>query len=220
MGTEEDIIFLQKLPKYQLTQFSYQETEPSRILELLLEKLNQERPCFIYAYSMGGRLLLSLLNNLSFTPEKIILESVGFKSLNLQEKEDRANQDKKLAKKIEDNFEYFLKTWYRLPLWHFSDEEYHNVVKLRQKYRGREFLPEILLKFSPSVLSDLEHNLFEYGDKIHYLAGVKDQKYFSLAKELSVNSQFKGTIHLIENAGHNIHFQRPDEVLRILNESL
>lgn len=204
----------------------------------VLRELNKWRPDIIYAYSMGGRILLNILNKdekfLHFKPKLIILESVGLFPLKGVEREKRLAQDHKRSEEIECNFENFIKAWYSLPIWQFSKEEYEQIWKQKNSLFSKN--PAILKKWSkiirelspgrfPKDPSNFDipalslSKIFDRFPQIHYFAGEKDERYFDIAKRLiEILGKSKDhdkpydRIHLFSEGGHNLHFQLPEDI--------
>lgn len=220
LGSLKEFDFL-KSSKINYTVFEYPNYHPSKIMSELLKVIESNEFDTLYAYSMGGRILLSLWDRIEKKSniKRIVLESVGFSKLSEEEAHKRLELDRKRASWLQDNFEDFLENWYQLPLWQFSKSEYLKMVSLKKEQlkisEQREFWADIITRFSPGQFPSPKicfEEIFNSSEEMIYVAGLKDEKYCSLARSLSSQNQVK----IISESGHNIHFQRPEEISNLL----
>ncbi|MCR9206545.1 MAG: hypothetical protein NXH75_18320 [Halobacteriovoraceae bacterium] len=195
--------------------------------QALIELINDEKPEILYAYSMGGRLLLSLYDKLHYKPKKVFLESVGLSSLSLEEKKSRLSTDKLRADSLIKDAHQFIEEWYRLPLWQFSTVEYREMVTtkkdLLKKVDNTHSWSKLLYQYSPGHFPKEEipfQTIVSENSEIHYMAGEKDTKYFTLARTLEDSIKDCKRIHFFPACGHNIHFQQPKEISKLLKTFL
>ena len=98
----------------------------------LLDNLKIEK-CYLFGYSMGGRLALYLAINFPTRFEKIILESASPGLKSKVERSLRYESDLKLAYKLENSkYENFLSSWYSQPLFE-SLRQHNNFEKVRKR---------------------------------------------------------------------------------------
>lgn len=224
MGVDEDSQFLKELP-FNLHSFSFERNHsPQESYSRLEKELNEIRPEVIYAYSMGGRILLSLYKNLSFQAERIFLESSALTSLIGVQREERLKLDKERAKEIKQNFSSFLEKWYQASLWSLSSSERRRLISQKEKalLGQEEFLARVIVEFSPGNFPALgSHSEFDGIDLISensefiYFCGEKDSKYSTIAKTLPKERTFT-----FPSVGHNIHFQDPQNLIKVLKSFL
>ncbi len=205
--------------------FNYFDYDVSAILEGLRIQIEEKKPQVIYAYSMGGRLLLELYNSnrLNFKAEKVVLESVGLELLEGEKRQERLNIDMKRSQDLLNSFGDFIREWYKLPLWQLSDLEYHKMVETKLAlFEHQSFFSEVLLHFSPGAFPKDGHmrknpmDMVSHQENFIYLAGLLDKKYTAIVSEL-MNSKLANA-HVIKEAGHNIHFQKPERISQLMKK--
>ncbi len=178
----------------------------------------------LIGYSMGGRiaLILALLFPKHFSA--LILESTspGIESEN--ERSARRKLDQKLADKIRSvPTEVFLKEWYAQPLFADLAESPERLSSLIE--RRAEKLPSSRSLSSLGWANSLES--FGPGNQPSFwrhlpscllptllLAGGRDAKYLAIMREMLKRMQNRPAttrFEMIQGAGHNIHFQRPED---------
>lgn len=196
--------------------FQLQNPNPVEEQNRLTQEVENLKPDIIYAYSMGGRLLLSLLAQGQFENIPVVLESVGVGGMNEEQCQQRVALDIDRGKKLAQDFKSFIKTWYKLPLWYFDEGEYQQMLQLKvQGTVPAETLGKIIAEYSPGkFFIESCRSLIQKRKATLYLAGEKDEKYKKIATEL-------GTCAVIApDCGHNIHFQNPNWVLNEIREKL
>ena len=187
----------------------------SEYFDSLFEQIEQ-KDIIIYAYSMGGRLLLEYLshNPVSKKLKACILESVSPGIQKNTDRIDRVKQDNKLAEELrKKGIERFLKQWMQLPLFQNMIEKhpkkYHLLIEKRQKMNP-EALALWLNKFSPGKI-DSHWDLFQKLQiPLLCLAGEDDTKYLDIMERVADYSK-KNKFEKIPNAGHNCHFENPEK---------
>ncbi len=220
MGVREEGDFLKTLYKdYRSFQYQDLTSDPSspKFLETSLKELKayieHERPDHIYAYSMGARLLNAIYNDLTHRPLTLFIESS--KLLPSSEGKARLKLDQERVEMIKDDFESFLHSWYQAPLWALSPSEQERMWELKfNSWKDHtELLCALLTHFGPAHLLAPElsqSDLLKEGPKVHYFYGAKDLKYAQEAKHLQ---SYGLNIFEVAEAGHNIHFQKPQKQL-------
>lgn len=221
-GPTQEVSFCESLFE-EIVVFDHLAFQADRLLDQLEDSLERERPDVIYAYSMGGRLLLSLYEELSFKPKNVFLESVGLERLHGEDRKVRVGVDEKRALKLTENFEDFIRAWYRLPLWQLNSEEYQKMLELKRPLKEKVTrLADFFKVYSPGHFPGESFSSFEaifyQSEEMVYLAGEKDEKYCQLAKKLAQNAPNR--VQVIAGAGHNIHFQKPQKVDEIISQYL
>jgi 2-succinyl-6-hydroxy-2,4-cyclohexadiene-1-carboxylate synthase len=170
---------------------------------------------------MGGRLALCLA---MYHPRRfsyIILESA---SLGLRTKRERAERkilDFELAKKLRSvKLENFLLEWYNQPLFggiiHHPD--FNNLMKqrlLNDPDRLADSLSIMGTGNQPSFWSYIRNNKIP----TLLLVGEDDLKFKNIAVEIK-NRCSVATVNLIKQCGHNIHFEKPTEYVKVVKEFL
>ncbi len=220
MGKVDESSFLDDL-EYDVVTFDLLNADVESIPEKLKETIESVRPDFIYAYSMGGRILLSIYEELSHKPKKVFLESVGLQIPNADKKKARNKLDNKRARQIKDDFTGFLQTWYFMPMWNFSGNQKDRMIQERQvNYTYADKFAQLIVNYSPSQFptegAKAPLDILKENEGIFYIVGAKDANYRKMAKVLKGQEVFKQRVFEVNDAGHNIHFQKPDEIITLI----
>lgn len=215
MGHKGEESFLEESGLFEnVYHFRICESDPVRVQEELLTTIGEKRPDLLYAYSMGGRLLLSLLEKKELCYLPLVLESVSLGGLTSEQCQQRAQLDRERGEKLAHDFPTFLEKWYKLDLWGFSASEREEMVAMKmQAGLDPVILGEIIANFSPGVFFTQEaKDLLLKRKNFLYLAGAKDEKYRRIAEILGEQAV------IVDNCGHNIHFQNPEGVGAVLRK--
>ena len=174
-------------------------------------------------YSMGGR--LALLYSIKF-PSKIIgliLESTSFGIEDSEERELRLRSDRELSKKIEsDGVENFIDFWLSLPLFDSLGNlplERYNLIRDKKIRNNSIGLKNTLLEFSTGKMNYLIPEILKTKFKILLIAGDLDTKFKVLSKE-ALEQIPNSNLKIVQNSGHNVHFEKPEVFLKLINEFL
>lgn len=166
----------------------------------------------LIGYSMGGRVAMELANKVDWQINKLVLMN-SHPGLEFDdEKESRREWEDSVLERLKTKTSTeFFEYWNELPIFEFdsplapiSDERYLASQKLFDQFR---------LSKQKNFLPDLE----DHKDKVLYLVGLFDIKYFTLAEEVIANYG----IQVTPIAGGHRLFQQPQEVKSILtNEGI
>ncbi|MCL5048493.1 MAG: alpha/beta fold hydrolase [Firmicutes bacterium] len=166
-------------------------------------------------YSMGARLAMRTALEYPGVTAGLILVSATAGIRDPKERESRRLSDEMLAKRIRHSEpEEFLREWLSLPMFADLSPEQAN-VEARLAY-DRNNLADTLLKLSPGVeepMWELLPLLSLHAIPVLILAGAKDKKYCKIAYELKDVIGDLAELHIIENCGHAVLAEKPDEAL-------
>ncbi len=195
----------------------------------IVELLNRDRIPFLSGYSAGGRVLLSILKSLTYSPKLVVFMG---SALPLEDKEARAKRrllDSQRALQIQSDFSQFLEDWYSANLWSLNSEEKQELIQRvksdyqrsgksnTNNYHRKKRVEDLALLFnslSPGVFPtpqryySAEQSQVDFtSSQFLYLSGEHDQKY---CKE---GLRFKELIpqlrqEVIHGVGHKIHLTR------------
>jgi 2-succinyl-6-hydroxy-2,4-cyclohexadiene-1-carboxylate synthase len=204
-------------------QINYTPDSQVFLLKGVLDRLNIEKLILI-GYSMGGRLALCFAETFPEQILGIISESTSFGIQSDKERGERVETDEKLAEKIGQlKLEEFIDYWLSIPLFKslkaLPVEKYQELRNRKIKTNNREGLKNSLLGFSTGRMKYLIPNLSIFNFKLLLLSGEFDQKYCEIsafAREQLSNCDLK----IIKKTGHNIHFEKPGEFLKLINDFL
>lgn len=190
----------------------------------------------IYGYSMGGRLALQYALRLNknagiplgmpsyYTsenvvyPARFIVESGTYGIADLRQRQKRRQQDAALARQITSDFESFLQDWNRKPVFKTSNppapelEEMSARIRASQRPAG---LAASLHGFGTGTMPCIRSELKQIASAVELWSGAEDEKFTHLAAEMK-SLLPKAEHHTVKNAGHRIHLEQPEFVLRRL----
>jgi 2-succinyl-6-hydroxy-2,4-cyclohexadiene-1-carboxylate synthase len=174
----------------------------------------------LVGYSLGGRLVLraALRDPERYLGVVTIGATAGIDEPSLRNV--RAEADERLAAWMEAApIEDIVGVWERQPL--FADQpealiEAQRPGRLAQDPAG---LAMILRTAGQGVLEPVWHELLRLDLPLLSIAGARDEGYVSAAKRIADTAP-RGRAEIVEDAGHAVQLQRPDEVARLLEEFL
>lgn len=182
----------------------------------LLDNLKIKK-CYLFGYSMGGRLALYLAINFPTRFEKIILESASPGLRDEVERSLRRESDFKLADKLENsNFLEFLFNWYNQPLFQ-SLEQHNNFDKLRKMRLENNplELAKSLRNLGIGNQPSLWDRLSNHQIPTLLIVGEYDHKFQAINTEMTELCQV-AQVKIISKSGHNIHCENPREWIEYL----
>jgi 2-succinyl-6-hydroxy-2,4-cyclohexadiene-1-carboxylate synthase len=196
----------------------------SRAAELVINLLDHYaiEVCHLIGYSMGGRLGLYLLTHYAERFDRSIIESASPGLKAEEERAARRKEDGLLADRLLIyGLDTFLDAWYRQPLFESIDKTKARFVEMLAR-RRRLDPPSLALSLrymATGAQSSLWERLQETSVPILFIAGERDAKYSDLAHEMARLCP-RGRTAILPGAGHNAHFERPDEFCRAVTEFL
>ena len=185
---------------------------------LALIQLLQEldiRQCWLVGYSMGGRLALYLAVHFPQYYLGVIIESASPGLKTQIERDRRIEHDLQLAEQLESqDYTLFLQQWYSNPLFaslvrHPNYEQAISSKLTNNPSKLAKSLRFMGLGMQPS----LWHDLPNIEIPLLLLAGSLDSKFVNINRELASLSPL-ANLHIVENVGHNVHFESPIELVR------
>jgi len=169
-------------------------------------------------YSMGGRIALSLALSPGGRERVSRLTLVGASPGIADPDERRARRaaDEALADRIEqDGIEAFAAAWSALPL--FADQpptvaQAAHAMRLAQSPAG---LAAALRGLGTGVMEPLWERLPQLSIPVTLIVGERDAKFRALAERMA-QSLPNAALHVIADAGHAAHLERPQAVAALL----
>lgn len=161
-------------------------------------------------YSLGGRLLLKLieLDSCMFTKLVFISTHPGLQSEN--ERLARLKSDSEWAKKLETlSLYHFFAEWNAQPVLATSADRTH----LSLENFDVAHTKKVLLEFSLATQADYRSQIENLKCPQLWVAGENDQKFVNLHRALYGPSL---SIETILGAGHRVHLDRPLELSAII----
>lgn len=193
-----------------------------KYLNDIINYLSIDKLC-LAGYSMGGR--LSALYSLIY-PSKImglILESTSFGILKKKEREKRILSDQMHVKKIDSlGMMSFIDYWFSLPLFDslktLSVERYKYLKEQRIK-NNKTGLKNTLLGFSTGRMKYLIPEMKKIRFRVLLIAGELDTKFMVISNK-ALEQIPDSDLKIVQDSGHNVHFEKPKEFLKLINEFL
>jgi len=204
-----------------LSAFFYSMPRAAELIINLLDHHGIER-CHLAGYSMGGRLGLYLLAHYAERFASATMESASPGLKTEEERAARRRDDGHLADRLLTvNFDAFLDAWYRRPLFDSmdtSDPRFARMLVRRRRQDPSSLALSLRYMGTGAQPSAWEH-LQDTRSRILFVAGEMDARYADLALEMARLCP-RGQAAIIPGAGHNVHFERPDEFCRAVMEFL
>jgi len=182
----------------------------------LLDNLKIEK-CFLFGYSMGGRLALYMSLYFPERFNKVVLESSSPGLQNTQQRQQRLQADLALAKELEkSNLKDFLLTWYNQPIFQSLKEhpDFDDLIKRRLDNNSMELaksLRNLGIGNQPSLWEKLDKNTIS----MLLLVGEYDHKFIKINLEMAKLSP-QAAVTIVPKTGHNIHIENQNKFVRLL----
>jgi 2-succinyl-6-hydroxy-2,4-cyclohexadiene-1-carboxylate synthase len=194
----------------------------SRDLVALLDNLQLSKASVV-GYSMGGRVALRLAVDAPDRVETLILESASPGIADTSERANRLESDTQLAERIlAQGVAAFVQTWETQPLLqpaqHVSLERRRrqHALRLANSPRG---LANSLLGMGAGRQTPLWDRLPALAMPLHLIVGRNDARYVEIARRMA-SLLPHAFLHEVEEAGHTVHLDAPEEFARIVTSAL
>ncbi|MCA9897397.1 MAG: 2-succinyl-6-hydroxy-2,4-cyclohexadiene-1-carboxylate synthase [Ardenticatenaceae bacterium] len=200
----------------------YQMNQVAADLIALLDKL-QIAQTAVLGYSMGGRLALYLACQFPARFSQLVLESSSPGLATEIERAARRQSDEALADWIEANgIEPFVARWEDLPLW-ASQQQLSEAVRAKLRQQRRQNSPLGLANSLRGMGTGAQPSLWEKLPALTLptllIAGELDSKFAAINQKM-VGLLPNGRLHIIPQAGHTTHLERPSEFATAVREFL
>ena len=182
----------------------------------LLQKLKIEQ-CFLVGYSMGGRLALYLTVYYPQFFQGVILESASPGLKTRSRRDRRIEHDYKLAKQLESlDYSVFLQRWYSNPLFASFVRHPDYDTAIASKLNNNPFKLAKSLRFTGlGMQPSLWNHLPSIKIPLLLLVGSLDPKFLAINRQIASLSP-QTNLCIVKDVGHNIHFERPTELVRLI----
>jgi 2-succinyl-6-hydroxy-2,4-cyclohexadiene-1-carboxylate synthase len=179
-------------------------------------------PASIVGYSMGGRLALYLATHYRHMCSRLIVESASAGIVSDSEREERLKLDEEKARELEEGeFEDFLRTWYCQPVFATMAEDpkkLERVLRRRRLNDPRE-LARSLRGMSVGAQAPLWASLSDLAMPVCLIAGERDGKYVDIVRSMAALMP-DVRVEIIEEVGHNVHWENPSAVSECIRNFL
>ena len=187
-----------------------------------LDELSIDRTALL-GYSLGGRSAIRFAVRHPARVSALVLESTSAGIVDLAQRNARATSDAELAAFIErEGIDAFVARWETLPLW---DSQAALSADARAALRAKRLrndphgLANSLRGAGAGAVTTLTDELRTIEAPTLLIAGALDEKYVAAAKHLA--GAIPGArVSVVENAGHAVHLERPEEFGRIVDDFL
>ncbi|PSQ81757.1 MAG: 2-succinyl-6-hydroxy-2,4-cyclohexadiene-1-carboxylate synthase [Bacteroidetes bacterium QS_8_68_15] len=165
----------------------------------------------VVGYSMGGRLALYFALQWPERCRRLLLESASPGLETETARADRRRTDAERARRISGDFRAFLEDWYRMPL--FASLSRHGLVE-EAVARRLDNDPAELVRSLEGMGTGRQPSLWprlpELAMPALVLTGALDEKYCRLTEAMAARSKGRLRRTVVEDAGHNVHAERPE----------
>jgi 2-succinyl-6-hydroxy-2,4-cyclohexadiene-1-carboxylate synthase len=168
----------------------------------------------LVGYSLGGRVALHLASEFPGLVRRLVLESCH-PGLELpSEKESRLFSDARWGDLFRSNWPSVVDDWYEQDVFRsFSGDL--DTLKAGKLGNDPELLSEALNGFSLGR----QDSKWETKHRSLYITGRQDAKYVEIGQKLTLISP-NTSLFVVDEAGHNVHLERPEAYLAALNQFL
>lgn len=199
------------------------------ITNSIVQQLNEvfkyftEDKFFLIGYSMGGRAALSYAVQFPEKLSGLVLESTSAGITDENLRNERRQSDENISQMIgEKSIEEFIEYWMNQNLFASLKKlpEEKIVKSERLKARNQKIgLINSLKGFGTGVMPALHDKVRLIKCNTLLITGELDKKFTQLNSEL-VKSLPSAKHVILENTGHNVHLEKPEEFVGIVNEYL
>ena len=153
---------------------------------------------------------------------QLIVESATAGIVNENDRAQRLAEDEKRAMELEQGeFEEFLRTWYRQPIFASlvdDKEKLEDVLRQRRENKPAE-LAKALRGMSVGAQAPLWESLPRLNIPVLLVAGKQDGKYKDIVQKMTMSLP-NATVEIVPEAGHNVHVERPSAVAKHIDRFL
>lgn len=178
--------------------------------------------CTLIGYSMGSRLALYMAIHHTNRCSELVMESGSPGIQSADERDERRALDENRVHELENrDFEIFLRSWYKQPLFESLNRDpvlFELVLERRRKNDPVE-LAKSLRRMGPGVHPPLWRDLPRLEVPLLILAGEMDLKYKRIAQEIAALCP-KARLELVPDTGHNIHAENTGRYVLALRRFL
>ncbi|MEM8723348.1 MAG: 2-succinyl-6-hydroxy-2,4-cyclohexadiene-1-carboxylate synthase [Cyanobacteria bacterium P01_G01_bin.39] len=195
---------------------NYQMSNLAQALITLLVTLGIER-CWLWGYSLGGRIALYLTIYFPQYFQGVILESASPGLKTQPERDRRIKQDLQLAKQLESGgLSQFIHQWYQNPLFASFVQHPHYQQALTNRLNNNSFkLAKSLRWLGLGMQPSLWSFLYNIEIPVVLIVGALDIKFITINQKIySLCPQ--ATLNIVKNSGHNVHFEQPSTMIKLL----
>ncbi|MDF3065935.1 MAG: alpha/beta hydrolase fold protein [Polyangiaceae bacterium] len=178
-----------------------------------LAELAAEAGCdALFGYSLGGRFALGILARFPDRFRHALVASAQAGLVSAEERRARHEADQRWVDLLrERGLTAFVDAWQALPLWASQADLPEATKRAQREQRLRHAAPGLaasLLQHGLGEMPDLRPFLGRVRTRVDLLVGARDQKFVTLAQELSTLIP-DARLSVAPDAGHNLLLERP-----------
>lgn len=194
----------------------------SHRIEAVLEALESKRGHLV-GYSMGARAALYFAVTRPSCVASLVLESGSDGIEDEAERASRRSDDEGRAKMIEEKgLEVFVDSWEQLPLFD-TQLALPPATLASQRRRRLQGDPAALARSLRHAGTGMQPWLGEHLSKVTapvlLIAGSLDEKFVAIARRLQ-SLLPDAHLEIVEGAGHNVHLEKPEEYVALVDAFL
>lgn len=164
----------------------------------------------LIGYSMGGRLALYLALNFPNRFPKAILESASPGLKTEAEQLARIEHDRRIAARLEADFERFLQDWYEQPLFEsLKQNPIFETTIAKRSHNNPSELAKSLIQMGTGMQPNLWQKLKNHHNPLLLILGEYDRKFVEINQEMATICQ-TARLAIVPDAGHNVHIENPN----------
>ncbi|MFG6117529.1 2-succinyl-6-hydroxy-2,4-cyclohexadiene-1-carboxylate synthase [Halobacillus sp. MO56] len=190
-------------------------------LKILFEENLKFSSIHLMGYSMGGRTALSFA---SFYPEfvdKLLLESASPGLRSLEERQERAQKDNSLARKLEEQgIETFVEFWENIPLFDSQRLLPDNIQAAIREERLSQSVDGLALSLrgmGTGTQPSWWEKLFQLTLPVQLVVGAWDKKFLAINQAMEKTLP-QAKLNVVKEAGHAVHVEHPEFFAEIVRE--
>ena len=180
-------------------------------------------PFHLVGYSMGGRVALTLACRRPELLRSLTLIGASAGLADESERADRRTSDNRLAESIEiDGLETFVDRWMANPLFVTQTrlgDDFLAAARAQRLGNSATGLIRSLRAAGTGSMVPLHDDLRRCDVSTVFVVGAEDPKFTGIAVELAALMP-TAAVAVIENAGHAVHLEQPDEVAAVVRTQL
>ena len=189
-----------------------------RQLKSILDRL-QFKNLYLYGYSMGGRLAFQMVARYPEYFKGSVIESAHCGIRTEEVRRNRIRVDEERAQNIEENFKDFLLDWQQMPLFKHTPKREKTRYDEIMGSQDPALMAASLRGFGAGVMPQVCDQISNSQIPIMLIAGALDKKYVDIMSDIGQSCD-QAKLHIVKGAGHRVHTDRPDEMIKILKNCI
>ncbi|MGP4078390.1 2-succinyl-6-hydroxy-2,4-cyclohexadiene-1-carboxylate synthase [Pseudalkalibacillus sp. R45] len=205
----------------EIEQYSMEETAGA--LNQILADLKIESG-YVLGYSLGGRVALSFAMMHPDRVKHLVLESSSPGLQKTEERNARKHNDERLANRIDkDGIDAFVDFWEAIPLFSTQkdllSERERKALREKRLHNSEVGLTNSLRGMGTGVQPTWWDRLSDFTIPTTLIVGALDQKFYRIAEDM-MQKLPNGKMVVVEEAGHTIHLEQPEQFAKIIVDEL